>query len=113
MLAFFVHLTGFWTLFESYVLDFSNLYRNWSYVLFGTVLMVGSGTIQLHAGVYREAAVAAVAIGEEEEEEEGGEADDGGAQVEEEGSARSASLGGRDALPGVVSPRRLVGSGEV
>ena len=45
MLASFVHLTGIWTLLDSYVLDYANVYRNWTYVLLGTILMVGSGTI--------------------------------------------------------------------
>ena len=54
LLAFFIHITGFWTIFDSYILSYDNVWRNVAYVTIGIIMMVGSGTIQLHAGVYRE-----------------------------------------------------------
>ena len=105
MLAFFVHLTGIWTLLDSYILDYADVYRNWTYVLLGTILMVGSGTIQLHAGVYREAAVGVEREAEEAEAER--------AHAEEHSGVRSASLDGREALLGAASPPQPVESGEV
>ena len=65
LLAFFIHITGFWTIFDSYILSYDNVWRNVAYVTIGIIMMVGSGTIQLHAGVYREE-VQVVLAGEEE-----------------------------------------------